>query len=146
MLSKSFAEAKYRAMNSVTCEVMWILKILDELNIDVSLPVHMNCNNSSTIQIAANPIFHERKKHFEIDLFFLREKVADSVVKTVKVKSIDNNADIFTKGLTVRYHNKFWDDLRTYDLYRVGLTRTIKNTKPTFISGTNNEMHTKVQV
>ncbi|GKC41821.1 ribonuclease H-like domain-containing protein [Tanacetum coccineum] len=39
MLSKSSAEAKYKAMNSVTCEVIWILKVLAELNIDTSLPV-----------------------------------------------------------------------------------------------------------
>ncbi|GJS65112.1 retrovirus-related pol polyprotein from transposon TNT 1-94 [Tanacetum coccineum] len=68
MLSKSSVEAEYRAMNSVTCEVMWILKILAELNIDVSLPVPLHCDNSSAIQIAANPVFHERTKNFEIEL------------------------------------------------------------------------------
>ncbi|GKB09805.1 ribonuclease H-like domain-containing protein [Tanacetum coccineum] len=84
MLSKSSAEAEYRAMNSVTCEVIWILKILAELNVDT-----------------------EWTKHFEIELFFLREKVASGVVKTVKVKSADNIADIFTKGLSVVDHSRF---------------------------------------
>ncbi|GJS29198.1 hypothetical protein Tco_0489818 [Tanacetum coccineum] len=106
MISKSSAEAEYRAMNSVTCEVMWILKILAELNIDVSLPVPLHCDNSSAIQIAANPVFHERTKNFEIELFFLREKVIDCVVKTVKVKFADNVVDIFTKVLSVHDHNR----------------------------------------
>ncbi|GJX81388.1 ribonuclease H-like domain-containing protein [Tanacetum coccineum] len=96
MLSKSSAEAEYRAMNSVTCEVIWILKILAELNVDTEC---------SAIQIAANPVFHERTTHFEIELFFFREKVASGVVKTVKVKSADNIADIFTKGLSVVDHS-----------------------------------------
>ncbi|GJR13545.1 putative reverse transcriptase domain-containing protein [Tanacetum coccineum] len=55
MLSKSSAEAEYRAMNSVTCKVIWILKILTELDIDTSLPVLLHCDNSSAIQIAVNP-------------------------------------------------------------------------------------------
>nr|GEZ21913.1 ribonuclease H-like domain-containing protein [Tanacetum cinerariifolium] len=84
MLSKSSTEAKYREMNCVTCEVMWILKILNELNVKTSLPVPLHCDNSLAIQIAANPVFHERTKHFEIELFFLREKVASGVVRTVK--------------------------------------------------------------
>nr|GEZ22018.1 ribonuclease H-like domain-containing protein [Tanacetum cinerariifolium] len=75
MLAKSSAEAEYKAMNTITCEVIWINKILTELNVQLSLPVSIHCDNSSAIQIAANLIFHEKTKHFEIELFFLREKV-----------------------------------------------------------------------
>ncbi|GKA84810.1 ribonuclease H-like domain-containing protein [Tanacetum coccineum] len=145
MLSKSSAEAEYRAMNSVTCEVMWILKILAELNIDVSLPVPLHCDNSSAIQIAPNPVFHERTKHFEIELFFLREKVADCVVKTVKVKSADNVVDLFTKGLSVHDHNRFCDNLGLHDLYRVCLRGNIKNIKPSSVLRTNVAIHYEVQ-
>ncbi|GKB66395.1 ribonuclease H-like domain-containing protein [Tanacetum coccineum] len=70
VLAKSSAEAEYRAMNTVTCKVIWIMKILNELNVNVSLPVIVNCDNNSAIQIATNPVFHERTKHFEIELFF----------------------------------------------------------------------------
>nr|GEY62023.1 ribonuclease H-like domain-containing protein [Tanacetum cinerariifolium] len=48
-----------------------------------------------------------RSKHFEIELFFLREKVAAGVVKTMKVKSEDNIADLFTKGLYFVDHLQF---------------------------------------
>ncbi|GJT03119.1 ribonuclease H-like domain-containing protein [Tanacetum coccineum] len=72
------------------------LVVVNELNVKIYLPVPLHCDDSSAIQIAANPVFHERKKHFEIELFFLREKVADRVVKTVKIKiglrgNIQNN-------------------------------------------------------
>ncbi|GKA46002.1 hypothetical protein Tco_0738798 [Tanacetum coccineum] len=144
-VTRKSVTAKYRAMNSVTCKVFWILKILAKLNIDASLPVQLHCDNSSAIQIAANPVFYERTNHFEIELFFLREKVADGVVKTVKVKSADNIADIFTKGLSVQDHNKFCDNLEMYDLYRIGLRGNIKNTKSTSVLGTNKEIHSKVQ-
>nr|GEU84938.1 ribonuclease H-like domain-containing protein [Tanacetum cinerariifolium] len=57
---------EYKAMNTMTCAVIWILKILVELNIKTSFSVPLHCDNSSAIQIAANPVFHERTKHFEI--------------------------------------------------------------------------------
>ncbi|GJY02985.1 ribonuclease H-like domain-containing protein, partial [Tanacetum coccineum] len=105
------------AMNSVTYEVIWIMKILNELNVKVSLPATINCDNSSAIQIVANLVFHERTKYFKIELFFLKEKVAVSIVKTVKVKYEDNLADVFTKCLSVVEHNKFYKLLKLKDLY-----------------------------
>nr|GEZ44305.1 hypothetical protein [Tanacetum cinerariifolium] len=54
---------------------------------------------SAAMRIAANPVFHERKNHFTIDLYFLREKIAEGVLKTCKVQSQDNVADVLTKGL-----------------------------------------------
>ncbi|GKA51918.1 ribonuclease H-like domain-containing protein [Tanacetum coccineum] len=36
----------------------------------------------TAIQIAANPVFHERTKHFELDVHFVREKVLAGVIKT----------------------------------------------------------------
>ncbi|GKE62118.1 ribonuclease H-like domain-containing protein [Tanacetum coccineum] len=106
-----------KAMNSVTCEVIKIMKILNELNVKVSLPVTINYDNSSEIQIATNLVFHQRTKHFEIKLVFLREKVVVGIVKTVKVKSEDNVADVFTNGLSVVDHNKFCRMLKLKDLY-----------------------------
>ncbi|GJT02086.1 ribonuclease H-like domain-containing protein [Tanacetum coccineum] len=106
-----------------------ILKILAELNVDTTLPVPLHCDNSSAIQIAANPVFHERTKHFEIELFFLREKVASGVVKTVKVKLADNIADIFTKGLSVVDHSRFCKNLGIYDMFRISLRGNIENNK-----------------
>nr|GEZ02508.1 ribonuclease H-like domain-containing protein [Tanacetum cinerariifolium] len=117
VLAKSFAEAEYRAMNSVTCEIIWIMKNLKELNVKVSLPVTINCDNSSTIQIAANSVFYERTKYFEIESFFLREKVVAGIVKTVKVKSEDNVADVVTKSLSSVDHNKFCRMLKLKYLY-----------------------------
>ena len=78
---------------------------LDELNIKPSLPIH--CYNNSAIQTIANHVFHERTKHFEIELFFLREKVSIRIVKTIKIKSADDIADIFTKVLRDRITKGF---------------------------------------
>ncbi|GKD32301.1 ribonuclease H-like domain-containing protein [Tanacetum coccineum] len=47
--------------------------------------VDLNCDNSSVIQIAANPVFHERTKQFELDVHFVSEKVMAGIIKSVKI-------------------------------------------------------------
>ncbi|GJS81200.1 ribonuclease H-like domain-containing protein [Tanacetum coccineum] len=68
ILSKSSTEVEYRALASVTSEVIWILKILKDLQIGNLLPHSLRCDSNSTIKIDVNPVFHERTKHLEIDL------------------------------------------------------------------------------
>ncbi|GKB42640.1 hypothetical protein Tco_0887582, partial [Tanacetum coccineum] len=117
--AKSSAEAEYRAMSSVACKIIWILKILTDLKVDYTIPVKMFYDSSAAMQIAANPVFHERTKHFEIDLYFLREKIAGGVFKTCKVQSQDNVADLLTKGLCSAEHRKFCDKLNLCNLFQV---------------------------
>jgi hypothetical protein len=49
--------------------------------------------------MAGNPVQHRRTKHIEIDIHFVREKVALGQVRVLHVPSSAQFADIFTKGL-----------------------------------------------
>ncbi|GKD47126.1 hypothetical protein Tco_1271771, partial [Tanacetum coccineum] len=75
-------------------------------------------NSCFTIKIADNLVFHERTKHLEIDLHFVREKVLKGVVKTVKVDSANQIVDILTKGFDIVQHLDFVKKLGTYDVYQ----------------------------
>ncbi|GJR94292.1 hypothetical protein Tco_0266466 [Tanacetum coccineum] len=75
------------------------------------------CDSNSAIKIVANPVFHERTQHLEIDLHFVREIFLKGVVKTVKVESANQIADILTKGLDTVQHNKLDKKLGMYDVY-----------------------------
>ncbi|GKA19384.1 ribonuclease H-like domain-containing protein [Tanacetum coccineum] len=94
----SSTESEYKCLASTTCELIWVVKILKDLEVDGLLPTHLYCDSSYAISIAGNPVFHEKTKHFDIDLHLIREKVSSGFVKVLKVSSANNVADIFTKG------------------------------------------------
>ncbi|GJU85880.1 ribonuclease H-like domain-containing protein [Tanacetum coccineum] len=103
-LSMSSAEAEYRSVASATCEVIWLSNLLGDMGVKNNLPIMVYCDNSYALQIAANPVFHEKSKHFEIDVHLVREKVASSVVKTEKIHTTQQITDILTKGLDIEQH------------------------------------------
>ena len=55
----------------VACEVVWLQKLLYDLDVQVDGPVVIYCNNMSSIQLARNPVFHARTKHIEVLLLLL---------------------------------------------------------------------------
>ncbi|GJR56305.1 ribonuclease H-like domain-containing protein [Tanacetum coccineum] len=57
------------------------------------------CDNVSTVYLSANLVQHQRTKHIEIDIHFVRNMVTASLVRVLHVPSRYQYADIFTKGL-----------------------------------------------
>ncbi|GJY31976.1 ribonuclease H-like domain-containing protein [Tanacetum coccineum] len=63
--------------------------------------IDLHCDNIYAIQLAANLVFHEKFKHFEIDVHFVREKVTSGVIRTIKVHTDLQVADIFPSALVL---------------------------------------------
>ena len=97
-VSCSSAEAEYRALAFLANEVTWIRSVLLDFAVTPS-PALVFCDNQAAIYIATNPSFHERTKHIEIDLHFVREKVAAGALRLAHVRTHHQLADLLTKPL-----------------------------------------------
>ncbi|XP_021761820.1 uncharacterized protein LOC110726656 [Chenopodium quinoa] len=110
-LSKSSAEAEYRGVANVVSESCWLRNLLLELHCPVKKATLVYCDNVSAIYLSDNPVQHQRTKHIEMDIHFVREKVARGEVRVLHVLSRYQIADIFTKGFLQGFFNDFRDSL-----------------------------------
>lgn len=99
-VSRSSTEAEYRSRALATAEMFWLRMLLQELRVTLSDPPILWCDNSGALALASNPVFHARTKHIEIDFHFIREKVTNRDIQLRHISTLDQIADIFTKGLT----------------------------------------------
>ncbi|XP_021733475.1 uncharacterized protein LOC110700265 [Chenopodium quinoa] len=110
-LSKSSAEAEYRGVANVVSDSCWIRNLLLELHRPIQKAILVYCDNVKAIYLSGNPVQHQRTKHIEKDIHFVREKVARGEVRVLHVPSRYQIADIFTKGLPRVLFNDFRDSL-----------------------------------
>jgi hypothetical protein len=100
-VSRSSTEAEYKALANATAEMMWISKLLRELGVAHHPQARLWCDNLGAKYLSANPVFHARTKHIEIDFHFVREQVAKGALDIRFINTGDQVADGFTKALPV---------------------------------------------
>ncbi|CAH9051730.1 unnamed protein product [Cuscuta epithymum] len=99
VVSRSSAEAEYRAMAVTVSEILWLRWLLRDLTINLTGPTPLYCDNQAARHIALNPVFHERTKHVEMDCYFVRERVVSNEIQPCCISTTNQVADIFTKAL-----------------------------------------------
>lgn len=86
-------------MASTVYEIQWLTYLLRDLRVNYKQPIDLWCDNKAALHIAANPVFHERTKHIEIDCHVFCERYQRGMVMPRYVSTHHQIADVFTKSL-----------------------------------------------
>ena len=84
-VSRSSAEAEYRAVANGVAEACWLRQLLLELHCPLTRSTLVYCDNVSAVYLSTNLVQHQRTKHVEIDLHFVRERVAVGDVRVLRI-------------------------------------------------------------
>ena len=96
VVALSTTEAEYIALTEAVKEAIWLRGLVSKLGFKQEV-VKVSCDSSSAIQLSKNPKYHERTKHIDVRMHFIRDEINKGVVNVVKVPSEVNPADMLTK-------------------------------------------------
>ena len=82
--------------------MLWIRRLLEELNISSGLPMKLYCDNKSAISIAHNLALHDRTKHVEVDNHFIKEKLENRLICMPYIPTTEQVVDVLTKGILTK--------------------------------------------
>lgn len=95
VVALSSIEAEYIVATEAIKEALWLKGFAPELKFN-SKDITVHCDNQSALHLMKNPMFHERSKHIDIKLHFIRDVVGANEVYVKKVGTEDNPSDILT--------------------------------------------------
>ena len=98
-------------MANGVAKATWLRQLLLELHAPLWRATLVYCDNICAVYMTSNPIQHQRTKYIEIDLHFVRERVAIGDLRVLHVPTSSQYADIFTKGLPSSVFTEFRSSL-----------------------------------
>jgi hypothetical protein len=106
-VAQSTMEAEFVAMAESFSEATFVKKLIDEMGVSkLSDPIELLSDNQAAISAVKNPVHHSRAKHIDIKYHSIREGCENGKLRVTYVPSVDNQADIMTKGLVKQAHIK----------------------------------------
>jgi transposase InsO family protein len=95
--AQSSCESEYMAAAEAVREAIWQRTMLEEVGFGVNGALVIGCDSESAIKLGGDPVYHERTKHIDVRMHFLREHVRRGTVALVYVPTAEQVADVLTK-------------------------------------------------
>ena len=117
VVALSSTEAEFRGRSKGLCELLWLKRLLEEIGYSPESTMNLFCDNKVAIEIAHNPVQHDRTKHVKVDRHFIKQKLEDKIVQFPFVKSEDQLTDILTKVVSSKVFYNSLDKLSIANIY-----------------------------
>ena len=102
-VASSTTEAEYMALATTSRQAVWYLYAFTQLG--YTIPITIMADNTSSLNVAEDPINTPRTKHIDVAYHFTREHLILKSFTLSYVPSNDNTADLMTKGLNSVAHH-----------------------------------------
>ncbi|BAT75697.1 hypothetical protein VIGAN_01360400 [Vigna angularis var. angularis] len=79
--------------------------------------MNLFCDNKAAVEIAHNPVQHDRTKHVEVDIHFIKEKLDNQVIQTPHVRPENQLVDILTKAVSGMVFEEVINKLGLIDIH-----------------------------
>jgi hypothetical protein len=109
-VAQSTTEAEYVATASCCSQLLWITYTMSDFGEDYT-HVPLQCDSTSAISVAKNPVLHSKTKNIEVRYHFLRDNVEKGKITLIHVPTYDQLADIFTKPLEIKQFTRLQGSL-----------------------------------
>jgi hypothetical protein len=110
-VSRSSAKAEYHCVANAVTGCVWLCQLLGEMLCTITTATLVYCDNVSTVYMSDNPVHHRRTKHIELDIHFVRERVALGDFRVLHVPTRQQFADVMTKWLPTDVFQEFLSSL-----------------------------------
>nr|GEX94844.1 ribonuclease H-like domain-containing protein [Tanacetum cinerariifolium] len=84
-LSHSSAEVEYRGVANAIAKTCCLRNLLRELHTSLSSDTLVYCDNDSVVYLSFDLVQHQRTKHIEIDIHFIRDLVDVGLIRVLHV-------------------------------------------------------------
>ena len=105
-IAQSTTKAEYIALWEAGKEASWLRNLHHQLGLTQEEPTTIMCDNTGAIEIAKNPVYHNRTKHIELHYHWVREIVEKGRLYPEFCTTMKQTANVLTKALPCPKHQQ----------------------------------------
>ena len=106
IVALSSAEAELIALVLCLQEMMHLKKLVEGLELQVELPMIIECDNKATVDLVNGHSSSGGTKHIDVRFMFARELKEAGVIKVQWIPTEENEADLLTKNTDHKIFNR----------------------------------------
>lgn len=110
--------SEYMALYHASKKTMWVRNMLKEIGVDclhlINEPTPMYGDNDIATKTATEYRNTPQTKHYLLKYHYAREQVVDGHLRTVRVPTLHNHADLHTKPVKTKVFRALLDQLKGY--------------------------------